>query len=383
MLISERTIGEALGRAGVAIDGPSPWDMRVKDARVFDRVAAEGALGLGESYMEGWWDCERLDTFSARVLAERLDETLPSGSELSFWRSLALRVNAARRTGAWEVGRRHYDLGNYLFMRMLDRRMIYSCAYWRDARDLDAAQEAKLDLVCRKLQLSRGDSLLDLGCGWGGLAAYAARRYGVSVTGVTVSREQAKYAQEIGQGLPLAIEAMDYRFVAGRYDRVVSIGMIEHVGPQHLREFFETASRALSPDGVFVLQSICNPLSTEGTSDAWMERYIFPRSVTPSLSQITATAEGLFLIEDAQEIGSHYDPTLMAWNENFQRAWPELAAHYGERFKRMWEYYLLMSAGNFRAGRSQVFQFVLAPAQRKHFWRLDDDLSRTRRKTPS
>jgi cyclopropane-fatty-acyl-phospholipid synthase len=348
-----------LARAGVEIDGGKPWDIRVQDGRLYARVLAEGSLGLGESYMDGWWESERLDAFFARILGADLDTMVQP------WRD-ALRVLRARlvnlqRPGrAFQIGERHYDIGNDLFARMLDRRMIYSCGYWKDAATLDAAQEAKLDLVCRKLGLAPGMRVLDIGCGWGGTAKFAAERYGVSVVGATVSAEQARFARELCAGLDVEILLEDYRAVRGTFDRVLSIGMFEHVGSKNYRTFMRVVRARLEPDGLFLLHTIGGNRS-QRKNDPWTERYIFPNSMLPSTRQIAAAIEDVFVLEDWHGFGPDYDRTLLAWHANFERAWPDLAARYGERFHRMWRYFLLSSAGAFRARKNQLWQLVLSP----------------------
>ncbi len=350
---------ELLAFADVAIDGARPWDLQVLDGRLFARVLAQGSLGLGESYMDGWWESAQLDELFTRVLAAELD------TKVQPWRD-ALRVlrarlqNLQRPSRAFEIGRRHYDIGNDLFARMLDRRMIYSCAYWKDATTLDAAQEAKLDLVCRKLQLRPGMRVLDIGCGWGGTAKFAAERYGVSVVGATVSGEQARFARELCAGLDVEIRLADYRSLQGTFDRVLSIGMFEHVGCKNYMTFMRVVRRLLVPDGLFLLHTIGGNRSRR-KNDPWTERYIFPNSMLPSARQISAAIEGSFVLEDWHGFGPDYDRTLMAWHANFERAWPDLAGRYDERFHRMWRYFLLSSAGGFRARKNQLWQLVLSP----------------------
>jgi len=293
---------------------------------------------------------------------------LRSGAEARLVDSLADWLRLAR---AWlwnlqsvgraaQVARRHYDLGKDLFGAMLDARAIYSCGYWCDARTLDEAQEAKLDLVARKLALEPGMRVLDIGCGWGGAARRLAERWGVEVVGVTISDEQAHFASEHCRGLPVQIRHQDYRSIEGRYDRVYSIGMFEHVGWQNYRAYFTEVAGLLDPDGLFLLHSIGARVSSR-YSDPWVARYIFPNSLLPSAAQIAAASEGLFAIEDWHNFGADYDRTLIAWHRNFERAWPRLADRYGPRFRRMWRYYLLTSAGGFRARRHQLWQIVLSP----------------------
>lgn len=356
---NQHLIEELLALADVRIGGGRSWDLTVHDDDFFPRVAAGGSLALGETYVEGLWDCPALDAFFHRALRSRLDERVPSG--IGPIQSLRSRLqNPQSRANAFEVGERHYDLGNDLYRAMLDTRMIYSCAVWDRASTLDDAQEDKLELACRKLGLERGMTLLDLGCGWGGGACYAAERFGVSVVGVTVSRRQAELAREVCAGLPVEIRLQDWREVEGRFDRVISIGMFEHVGARNYAAFFERCLDLLRPDGLALLHTIGGTRS-ETTCEPWMERYIFPNSVVPSARQLTRALEGSFVIEDWHSLGADYDRTLTSWYRNFENAWDELRPGYGERFRRMWKYYLLSSAGSFRARRSQVWQLVLSP----------------------
>jgi cyclopropane-fatty-acyl-phospholipid synthase len=242
---------------------------------------------------------------------------------------------------------------------MLGPTMAYSCGYWRKANTLEEAQNAKHELACRKLGLRDGLRVLDIGCGWGGFAKYAATHYGVEVTGVTLSMAQAEYAEQRCAGLPVRIELRDYRDVRESFDRIVSIGMFEHVGPGNYREYFESVRRNLAADGLFLLHTI-GTLRSKRTMNHWMARYIFPNAVVPSGSQILRAAEGIFVLEDWHNFGADYDKTLMAWHANFEAAWPALCDRYGERFRRMWRYYLLTCAGSFRARQSQLWQVVFS-----------------------
>lgn len=348
-----------LETADIRIDGGRPWDIQVHDPRFFQRVLAETSLGFGESYMDGWWDCERLDELICRILSHGLLDRVKSWKDfLAFLQANLL--NLQRVTRAFHVGQHHYDIGNDLYRAMLDRRMIYSCGYWKEAKDLDAAQEAKLDLVCRKLQLQPGMRVLDIGCGWGGAAKFAAERYGVEVYGVTVSAEQAKHAQEICAGLPVRVELKDYRAIEGKFDRAYSLGMFEHVGYKNYETYMRVVNRCLPKDGLFLLHTVGGNVSdTHG--NPWVERYIFPNSMLPSVRQIGAATEGLLILEDWQNFGPDYDRTLLAWYDNFERSWPSLRERYGDRFYRMWRFYLLSFAGAFRARYTQLWQIVLSP----------------------
>ena len=352
-------IQEILSPPGIIINGDKPWDIRVRNEEFYRRVARDGSLGLGESYMDGWWDCESLDSFFSRLMPSEAEEKVGKNWRLLLHALKPVLLNPGKRAKAFEIGERHYDLGNELYRSMLDRRMVYSCAYWKNAGNLDDAQEAKLELICRKLALGRGDKVLDVGCGWGSFAKYAAEKFGAEVTGITVSREQAVLATELCRGLPVQINLQDYRDVDERFDHVVSVGMFEHVGYRNYRTYMKTVRRCLGEDGLFLLHTIGNSVSQKCV-DPWFDKYIFPNSFIPSIKQITAAAEGLFVIEDIHNFGHYYDPTLMSWFRNFDSNWNRLKARYDDRFYRMWKYYLLSSAGTFRSRSLQVWQIVLS-----------------------
>jgi len=347
-----------LAQADVRVDGEREWDLRMLDSRLPMRLLAQGSLGLGESYMDGWWDARSLDGFLFHLLDARIDERVRG---IAGWLD-ALRAqlfNLQTRSRSFTVGERHYDLGNDLYAAMLGRRLVYSCGYWRQAATLDEAQEAKLDLVCRKLGLQPGMRVLDIGCGWGEALKFAAERYGVSGVGVTISREQADFARRLCAGLPIEIRVQDYRELEGKFDRAFSIGMFEHVGVKNYRRYFEVARACLPDDGLFLLHSIGSNKSQHHT-DPWIARYIFPNSMLPSAAQIARGVEDLFVIEDWHGFGPDYDRTLQAWRDNVEAAWPRLAS-YDERFRRMWRFYLSGSMASFRARRIQLWQLVLSP----------------------
>jgi len=356
-----------LARADIRVNGSRPCDIRIHNPRVAQRTLTQANLGLGESYMDGDWDCDALDQFFDRILRTKVDRAV-SPLRLLFHalRFRLLNLQTARR--AFQVGERHYDIGNDLYRAMLDERLTYTCGYWEQATTLEAAQEAKLDLICRKLDLQPGQRVLDIGCGWGSFAKFAAERYGVQVVGITISREQAKLAQELCGDLPVEIRVQDYRAVKERYDHIVSVGMFEHVGHKNYREYMQVAARCLKQDGLFLLHTIGKNL-TRTAPDPWIDRYIFPNGDLPSLAQISESVEDVFVIEDVHNFGTDYDRTLMAWFENFDAAWPRLRDHYDERFYRMWKYYLLSCAGAFRSRDIQLWQLVLSPDGRRGGYR--------------
>jgi len=348
-----------LARAGIAINGQQPTDLAVHDERTYARVFAHGSLGFGEAYMDGWWDVPDLPGFFGRLLATHADESLHTLDTL-LAHLKARFVNLQRGQHAWDVGKRHYDLGNDLFEAMLGKRLVYSCGYWAEATTLDEAQEAKLDLICRKLALRPGQHILDIGCGWGEALRFAAERYGVSGVGVTISKEQAAYAQQLCRGLPIEVRLQDYRDLDERFDAVLSVGMFEHVGARNYRTWFEVARRCLAPDGLALLHTIGSN-GPPGQPDPWIDKYIFPNSLIPSMSQVAEALQGLFVVEDWHNFGTDYDRTLMAWQANFDAAWPVLSSRYDERFRRMWHFYLGCSAGIFRSRRDQLWQLTLSP----------------------
>lgn len=360
----QKAARDLLAQAGVRPDGDNPWDPQIHDQRWYARVFSGGSLALGESYVDGWWNCAALDQFIDRVLRADLDRKVRGLGSLAWLWLAAWLMNRQSRARAGQVAKAHYDLGNDLFRVMLDRRMIYSCAWWQQARDLNQAQEAKLELICRKLRLEPGMSLLDIGCGWGGLAQYAASRHGVRVVGVTVSQPQAELARQVCAGLPVDIRLQDYRGLDEGFDRIASVGMFEHVGPRNYRTFMEIADRCLAEDGLFLLHTIGRG-EAGVTTEPWIEKYIFPNGVLPSPSQIARAAEGLFIIEDWHSFGGHYDQTLMAWHDNFNQGWPELQERYGQRFQRLWSYYLLSCAGAFRARSNLLWQVVFSKRGRE------------------
>jgi cyclopropane-fatty-acyl-phospholipid synthase len=355
----KKYVTDKLLSADIAIDGSRPWDIQVHDDRFYPKVAYEGSLGLGEAYMDGWFDAKNLDETIKRLLQSDL-----GNSYTPFWeRALhflgSTLFNKQSKERALEVGKRHYDVSNELFQKMLGKRMSYSCAYWKDAKNLDEAQEAKLDLVCRKLGLKPGMKVLDIGCGWGSFTKFAAEKYQVNVVGITISHEQLNLAQELCKDLPVDLRFQDYRDVNETFDRIVSIGQMEHVGPKNYRTYMEMADRCLKNDGLFLLHTIGTTYDLP-YCDPWIEKYIFPNGVIPNGIQLLEASKDLFIMEDWHNFGADYDKTLMAWHENFVKSWPSIKTGYTERFYRMWNFYLLTCAGAFRARQLQLWQLVFS-----------------------
>lgn len=468
MTWTRNRVEELLESADLRVGGDRPWDPVVHDERFFERFPAEGSIGLGEAYMDGWWSSERVDQTIHRMLEAGLQEKIKGDPRLAAALLWARLANRQSRRRAREVAERHYDLDADLYMAFLDRWNQYTCGYWRGLREgetprpsgpqvvgsakgtadpaasrsaqhgvaasaapstsveiapprpagsadaaarrasaespgsppreqaagsavlvpaerartlaiepttppgllseaLEVAQESKLHLICRKLQLQPGDRVLDIGCGWGGFARFAAEYYGARVTGVTISSGQAAHARQFCAGLDVDIIEMDYRDIPGRlqadsFDRVLVCGMIEHVGYKNYRSLMASVAHALRERGLFLLHTIGRDTSsTMMTTHRWIDRYIFPNGMIPSLQQLTRAMEGLFVVEDLHQFGSdHYDRTLMAWHQNFERSWGRLKERYDERFRRMWNFYLLSCAGGFRAGLGRLWQIVMS-----------------------
>lgn len=354
-----------LAPADVSFNGGRAWDIQVRDPETYHRILTSGSLGFGEAYMDGMWECPSLDEMITRLLRFDIDRKIHGLLRLRLLLAGAVDflthklINLQSKGRAFQVAERHYDIGNDVYRAMLDPTMSYSCGYWRNAVNLEQAQLNKLDLICRKLDLSPGERLLDIGCGWGGLARYAAEHYRVKVVGISVSEQQLKLAAERCQGLPVDLELMDYRDLTGQFDKVVSVGMFEHVGPKNYSRFFAKVQQLLAPEGLALLHTIGNYCAYP-TLDPWIHKYIFPNGHLPAAGQIAKALEPNLVIRDWHNFGFDYDRTLMAWWNNFDTAWSELQRRYDERFYRMWRYYLHCSAGLFRSGHGQLWQIMLS-----------------------
>jgi cyclopropane-fatty-acyl-phospholipid synthase len=355
---AERIVRRLLESAEIEVGGRQPYDIQVHSPEFYTRALRDGRLGVGESYLDGQWDAPAVDQFIDKLLRARLNERVQDWQAILFV-AAARAFNLQNGVRSFRAVEHHYDIGNDLYQAMLGETLSYTCAYWQNATTLDEAQKNKLHLVCEKLDLQPGMRVLELGCGWGTFAKYAAENYGVEVTGYTVSKEQVALGNELCRGLPVELRLQDYREACGCFDRVVSIGMMEHVGHKNHRAYFETVDRCLKPHGLAFVHTIGGNVS-DTLIDSFFHKYLFPNALIPSLSQLATAAEGLFVIEDVHNIGPHYDPTLMAWHRNFEAAWGTLRGRYDERFHRLWRFYLISSAGSFRARFTQLFQIVLS-----------------------
>lgn len=361
-------IEKMLNEIGIRLNGDQPWDIQVHNPRFLDRILHQQSMGGGESYVEGWWDCKRLDELFFRLTRSSLNNSFYSPWKLSLLSFRNSLFNQQSPLKSKEVSR-HYDLGNILFEKMLGKSMAYTCGYWPHANNLDEAQYAKYDLVCKKLDLKPGETVLELGCGWGGLAKHMAEKYGCNVVGFDICREPANYAKTLCKDLPVSIYQCDYRDTHIynpnniQFDKLVSVGVLEHVGPKNYIPFLNISRSFIKPEGIFLLHSI-GANRKKIYCDPWINQYVFPNGVLPSLEGLGNAFENRFVVEDLHNLGVNYDKTLLAWHKNFNTHWPELTVHnknYTESFRRLMNYYLLSCAGVFRARDMQLWQFVLTP----------------------
>jgi len=357
----ERIVRGLFEQAGIQIGGTAAHDIRVLDRHFYSRVLGDGSLGLGEAYIDGWWECDAVEDMIVKLIRAEIHNKIKLSPRLVVENVKARVLNMQRPSNAYH-NIAHYDLGNELFEHMLGPTMAYSCGYWRNAQNLDEAQRAKFDLICRKLMLQKGERLLDIGCGFGTLARHAAEHYGAQVVGITIAREQHAYAQKLCAGLPIEIRLLDYRELAslGKFDKVVSVGMFEHVGVKNYRRYLELAAGALSDGGLFLLHTIATGISRM-TGDGYLNKYIFPNGVLPSPTNLGRALEGVFVVEDWHNFGHDYFPTFMAWNANFQRYVASDGYPHDERFTRMWTYFLKLFGASFKSRIScQLWQLVLS-----------------------
>ncbi|MBN2479083.1 MAG: cyclopropane fatty acyl phospholipid synthase [Parachlamydiales bacterium] len=356
---SKDIVEEVTSYADIKINGDRPWDIQVHKEEFYDRVLKNQSLGFGESYMENAWDTQALDVCIYRILKADLESNFkPTWSHILAYLKSKL-FNRQSRSGSMKVINQHYQLGNDLYQNMLDPLMTYSCGYWKNAKNLNEAQEAKYDLIARKLGFKKGMKVLDIGCGWGGFAKYASEHYGVQVVAITLSENQAAYAKEVCKDLPVEIRVQDYRDLNEKFDRIIEIGMFEHVGMKNHRTFMEVIHKCLNDNGMVMLHTIGGNRSTV-VGDPWIDKYIFRGGQLPSVAQIGTSIEGLFVMEDWHNFSVDYDKTLMAWFQNFDNNWSKIKQNYPSHFYRMWKYYLLSCAGAFRARHIQLWQVVLS-----------------------
>ncbi len=360
----ELFVRDILNHAGIEINGTNSCDIQVHDTRFYDCFFKNTSLSVGEAYMDGWWDCERLDVLFYKVMSSQIPSKFNEFALIfRYLKSRILNLQTLKRS--LKVAEAHYNLDNELYSAMLGSSMAYTCGYWKDTDNLDEAQNNKYDLVCRKLFLSPEDNVLELGCGWGGFAKFAAEKYGCHMTSVNISEEQVKFAKAHCLGLPVDIFLADYRNREiynpnnRPFDKVVSIGMCEHIGHKNYHLFMKLVNEQLKDGGLFLLHTIGNNKANKSL-DPWIDKYIFPNGEIPSVAQLAPIMESFFIMEDWHNFGTNYDTTLMAWYDNFIKAWPDISHKFDNKFYRMWVYYLLSCAGTFRARELQLWQVVLS-----------------------
>lgn len=352
-------VKDKLRNTDIKINGNRPWDILVKDERFYSYVLQKESMGLGESYMFGWWECKDLEGFLFRIIRMNPTKKQFKFTKIWWYYFKAKVINRQTKNKSINVADIHYNIGNDLYEKMLGNTMIYSCGYWRNASDLDKAQNDKLDLICRKLKLQSGDRVLDIGCGWGGFAKYASINYGVEVVGITISEEQFRYARQNCQGLNVDIRLIDYRDIDEKFDKVASIGMFEHVGYKNYQQFMNKVNLCMKDDGLFLLHTIGSTTDMIAT-DPWIDKYIFPGGMIPSAPQIVRAFESTFVLEDWHSLGMDYKRTIHEWQTNFGEHWIDLKDKYGTNFYKMWMYYLSISAASFRAKSNNLWQIVLS-----------------------
>lgn len=364
-MTAKQKIQQLLSMAGIKINGPDPWDLQVHDERFYECALSQASVGVGESYMEGWWDAGDLSEFFYRI--HRADLVRQVRSFDLFLLGLRSAVfNLQKKSHSRDVARQHYDIGNDLYRVMLDKNMQYTCAYWKHADNLEQAQEVKLHLICRKLHLKPGMRVLELGGGFCGLARFMAKEYGCEVVTYNISKEQVAFGREFCADLPVRIEEKDYREAIrekGEFDCVAAVGLCEHIGYRNYRPFLQLVRKKLKSTGLFLLHTIGGN-RTRTSTDPWIDKYVFPNGMVPSINQLGRAMENLFVMEDWHNFGPDYVKTLMAWWKNFETRYCTLdKSRYDQRFFRMWKLYLMMSAGAFRARRMQLWQIVLSTGE--------------------
>jgi len=353
-------------------------DIICRDKTMFMDIINTGSLGVGESYMYGKWYChnDRVDILVYKIQSNNIQDKIrkPVSWSLWFWGLSTYLYNYQSRSKAYDVEDIHYNIGNDLYQNMLGPSMAYTCAYYKNGNtDLDQAQYDKFQLICDKIQLQDNDRVLDIGCGFGTLAKYMVEHKKCHVTGVNISREQLRYAYNNQDNINdkevrsrLLYLDRDYRDIKGKYNKVVSIGLCEHVGYKNYRTFFEKVYQCMEDNSIFLLHTIGSNESVTCT-DPWTDKYIFPGGMAPSIKQIGESIEGLFILEDVHNFGPDYDKTLQAWYINYKDARNNNKIVKDDVFNNMWEYYLLSSAGSFRARKMQLWQFVFTKKREEKY----------------
>lgn len=363
-LIKKKGI-ELFKKADITINGSRPWDIQIHNENFYSKLLFHGTIALGESYVDGWWDCDNIEQCIYRLLKADLIN-LKTGNFKNLGVPLAgklrligpiLKNLQSKKTAKYNA-KFHYNLGNDLFVAILGKKtMNYSCGYWKNAKTLDEAQTNKMDLICRKLKLESGMKILEIGCGWGNFAKFAAKKYNVNVVGITLSDEQLSYAKKHNSHKNVGFLLQDYRDIKGKFDRIVSIEMIEHVGPKNHKKFMKKTNSCLKKDGLMLIQAI-SISETVLKNDPWIDKYLFPGAVPMSAKQFCNSSEGLFYILDWHDFTKDYHKTINAWLKNFDDNWSELKSNYDDRFYRYWKWYLTCCPATALAMTHHLWQVV-------------------------
>ena len=366
---AEKFVRDLFSQVEIEVNGSNPWDPQVHNPAAYNMMVSRGSVGLGETYMHGYWDCEQLDQFFARVTSVDLRKLIPVNFPTVSLAVGAYLKNRQLPKAAWEVGRMHYDLPDEVWEATLDSAMTGSCAYYRNPTDtLEEAQLNKCRMTLDKVGLKSGHSLLDIGVGWAAFSGLAAQEYGAHPIGITVSEGQKAYIHKrYGEAIDVRVNPWQETELREPVDCIVSAEMFEHVGSDNYRSFFEFCRRSIKEDGLMNLHTIVRHTPSKHI-DPWMDKYIYPGGCIPTLGQITTAVHGLFHVVDVHDIGGHYPATLRAWMDNFRRNWDSVkslgSARLGmdpEVFCRMWLYHYMASAGGFMSSRISVHQIVLSP----------------------
>ena len=359
----EKMFADFFKEADITINGTEADSIIIHDKKLYEMMFRNGSVGFGEAYMDGLWDCDRLDVLFYKLVKAPKRHTL-NLDKLLMWAGAKV-FNMQNKIRAHKSISHHYNLSNDFFAYILDPSMNYTCGFWQEADSLEQAQMDKMELICNKLRIEKTDTVLDIGSGWGSLAKYMAETRGCSVVGINISDPQIHYAKKLCAGLPVKFIKSDYRDLIdgantfGKFDKIVSVGMFEHVGEKNYLTYMKIVNKLLKTEGLFLLHTIGDTVTRP--TDKWILKYIFPNGQIPSVEQISSAAERLFIMDDLHNFGPDYDKTLMKWHENFERNREKIAKispAFDERFLRMWKYFLLNCAGAFRARKLQLFQFV-------------------------
>ena len=349
----------------ITINGNNPQDIIVTNNKFYNMALTNGELGVSESYMYGYWYSN--DLYSTIY---QLCSNYKSISYYDFNINDVLSILSRKIFNQQTISRAlvdvqsHYDIGNDLYTRMLDKNMQYTCGFWQDTNDLDTAQLQKMKIIGQKLNLKPGDTLLDIGCGWGYLINYLSKEYNVKGLGITLSEEQLSYAKnEFKNNENVDYKLMDYRNIPKnmKFNKIVSFGMLEHVGVKNYNDYFNIVYDHLENNGLALIHTIgrqSNITNAQATSD-FIDKYIFPGSYIPCWEELSPIVSRKFFIHDWHNFGQYYNKTLLAWHKIINSKWNEIP-NYNEEFKKMWNFYLISSAVSFELCHLKLWQILIS-----------------------